>query len=252
MSHWYGIDKLGRPFPCHHVPKKDGKGLKAVTITEARELKLMPSVTTVIDKILAKPNLIQWKIRQAILAAVTLPRRIDETLDEHVKRIEIDMDEEGRAARDFGGDIHTGIEAILQGKKPNLDIEPYVAGMRDWINEHVEEVHATEETVYHPSGFAGRLDLRCRLKIVGDAIVDFKTQKFESVPRFYPEYGMQLAAYEKAAREASESAIVSVVINSQMPGPVHSMLWDSRDKYYEMFSHLLNIWKFLNNYEPGH
>ena len=73
---------------------------------------------------LAKPALDAWKQEQAILAALTLPRRDDEPLDSFAHRVVADMTEQVRDAADLGSAVHAAIEVYLQTGEPpeNPDI----------------------------------------------------------------------------------------------------------------------------------
>ena len=51
---------------------------------------------------LAKPGLDEWKIEQGIMAALTLPRLPDESLDSFAHRVVVDMGEQVEKAADFG------------------------------------------------------------------------------------------------------------------------------------------------------
>ena len=91
-SHWYLPD--GTPY--HEVVRADGNGTRAVTLRDARKVNALPSVTNILG-ILAKPALDAWKQEQAILAALTLPKRDDEPLDAFARRVVDDMGEQVRA-----------------------------------------------------------------------------------------------------------------------------------------------------------
>ena len=56
---------------CHEVVGKNGK-VRPTTIRDARQLGLVPSVTTIMD-IQAKPALIQWVQNQILEAAMASP-----------------------------------------------------------------------------------------------------------------------------------------------------------------------------------
>lgn len=68
---------------CYTMPKKDGSGMKDTTLREARELGLLPSVTSIL-RVMAQPGLERYKLGQVIYSAMTLPReREDCTTWEH-------------------------------------------------------------------------------------------------------------------------------------------------------------------------
>ena len=96
-SHWYLPD--GRPF--YEIGRKDGSGNRPVTLADARKVFALPSVTNVLG-VLAKPGLDAWRVEQGIIAALTLPRLPDESLDVFARRVVVDMGQQGERAADFG------------------------------------------------------------------------------------------------------------------------------------------------------
>lgn len=134
----------------HEVARADGKGTRPTNLRDARKLGLYPSVTNVLS-VLARPGLDAWKQEQAILAALTLPRRNGETVDEFARRVVADMSQQVRDAADLGSAIHRAIELYAQsGAIPE---HPEVARLfepaREWFDREVEDVHAVEAAVSH-------------------------------------------------------------------------------------------------------
>jgi len=256
-SHWYLPD--GRPF--HEVPKKDGSGNRPVTLRDARQVLAFPSVTNVLS-VLAKPGLDAWKIEQGIMAALTLPRLPDEALDDFARRVVKDMGEQVDKAADFGTAIHRACELYVSEKVCPSDpmllrfFEPW----RAWCDANVECVGAVETVVVERDlGYGGRVDMLAKLKGIGWSVVDFKTQKVkrsargEPKPSFYESWPLQLAAYAEPLRWRSRKpveAIVSVVIDSAEPGPVHVKVWEDLPKHYEYFLLALQLWKYCKGYDP--
>lgn len=252
-SHWYRTDGS----PCHELPKKSGNGMKAVTLREARELGLLPSVTSIL-RILAKPELENWKIEQAIHAALTLPRLPDEGEDAYARRVVEDMDAQVEKAADFGSRLHAAIAADLADPHCEHDpaLEPYLKHFRDWAAAEIEEVHAVENVIVNLEyGYAGRLDLYATLRGIGVAVIDFKTQRVRNgKPTFYDEWPLQLAAYafaQFAGRQIEVPTMVSIVIDSQQPGPIFCQQWSNGYEYFKQFQHALELWKHLKKYNPS-
>jgi hypothetical protein len=280
-SHWY--DRSGNP--CHEVPKKDGKGMKAVTVKEARVMGLLPSVTNILG-VCNKPQLNDWRVTQAILAGITLPRpresmdewkvRIpagassDEVIawayanppkwaqsdDDFARLVAGDTEAQVGAAADFGSRIHAAIEEELTNPEAECpaDLEPYLAHWRQWSGLEIEDVYSTEKTVVCTEyGYAGKLDLYCRLRGIGEAVVDFKTQKVRNGrPAFYDEWYMQLGAYAFALFQPGEAplSLVSVVIDSGTPGPVAVKQWPEPHRGFELFRNAFALWKYQKDYDP--
>lgn len=251
---------------CYKVPVKNKKflmdeghpGTKEPTIADARELGLLPSVTTILS-VLAKPGLERWKLEQAIHSALTLPREAGEGEDAFARRVVQDMDAQAAKAAEFGTRIHDAVAALLgqyiENYKESIDEDllPYLEHFRHWAADNIEEVHAVEKVVGGKHcGYAGRLDLDCTLRGVGRTICDVKTQgvKEGKEPVFYKDWLGQLSAYSCAELSGG---VMSIVIDSRSPGPVHTKLWTFQERLEgeRMFHHCFELWKLMNDYEPG-
>jgi len=219
-------------------------------------------VLSVIDK----PELDNWRVSQAIHSALTLPRLPDEGEDAFADRVLADAEAQANKAAEFGTRIHDAIAAYMiadmkGGTHQTMDhaLLPYLEPFYAWAMENIEQVHGVEVCVGHPSiGVAGRMDLRCTLKGLGMAVVDFKSQNIKNEkPSFWGDWPIQLACYRRldGYGSKSECRIVSMVIPSNEPGPVHVNVWDeSRVNYMDLFNAALEIWIYTrgNGYDPRH
>ncbi len=260
-SHWYLRD--GRPF--HEIAKKDGSGNRPVTLADARKVLALPSVTNVLG-VLAKPGLDAWKIEQGILSALTLPRRPGEELGDFAHRVVADMGEQVEKAADFGSAIHAACEVYALNKQLPQDIRllGFMESWFHWFDSNVERVAAVENVyVHYEHGYAGRVDMVALLKGIGWGVVDFKTQKVkrsakgEAKPAFYETWPLQLAAYRQAILASGAKdvkGLVSVVIDSANPGPVHVKHWPPCGRatidYFGSFLAALELWKYVKGYDP--
>jgi len=256
-SHWYLRD--GRPF--HEIAKKDGSGNRAVTLADARKCLALPSVTNVLG-VMAKPGLDAWKIEQGIMAALTLPRVENEPLDAFARRVVADMGEQVEKAADFGTAIHAACEVYAINKE--LPSDPKLAAhLKEWVrwfDENVERIDSIEQVFVHlDRGYAGRVDMIAKLKGIGWAVVDFKTQKIKRTPKgeprpvFYETWPLQLAAYQQAALASTGkniAALASVVIDSAQPGPVHVKVYDNAAEHFRMFLAATELWRYVKGYNP--
>lgn len=255
-NHWYKATETGFE-PCYEVPKKSSVGFKRVTITEARELHLLPSVTSILG-ILAKPGLQSWLFKQHILAALTLPRKPDESDEDYCERVMTDADSVSKKARDLGTEIHDQIGKLLHFDGCSDELYPYLESVNEWIKQEVTEIYSIEKVVGNKLfGFAGRLDLACETKSYGKAIVDFKTQVIKKVkgiktPAIYGEWSLQMIAYKKCCEDDNLS-LINIVIDTESPGPIFCHKWDNHDKLWKLFLNCLELWKWQNDYEhiPG-
>lgn len=266
VPRWYRWSN-GIVEPMYELQKKDKSGMKAYTLREARELKLLPSVTSVLS-VIDKPELDNWRVSQAIHSALTLPRYPDEGEDAFAERVLADAEAQANKAAEFGTRIHDAIAQLMNSKYHahrfgaglaityEKDLDPYIEGFIEWANGNIEEVHAVEKCVGHPSiGVAGRMDLDCTIKGVGRCIADFKTQAVRNgKATFYDEWPMQLAAYAACCGDeyGADRSILSVVIDSAEPGPIHSKAWPVWGSYFSAFEHALELWIYTrgNGYDP--
>ena len=260
-SHWYFPDGT----PLHEVPRADGKGQRPTSLRDARKLGLFPSVTNVLS-ILAKPGLDAWKQEQAILAALTLPRSEEETLDDFAKRVLVDMTSEVGRAADLGSAVHAAIEGYAQGRwlPEDKGVARLFEPARQWFDKEVTQVHSVEIATAHLEwGYAGRVDLVATLRSTGrPTVVDFKTQKTRLdkdgnfKPILHDTWPLQLEAYRMALasrdKGLADAAIASVVIGSTDPVPVLVKVWDDADKdgYFRAFLAARDLWVWQKNYCP--
>lgn len=262
-SHWYLPD--GTPY--HDVPRADGNGTRSVTLRDARKVNALPSVTNILS-VLSKPGLDAWKQEQAIMAALTLPKRGDESLDAFARRVVTDMSEQVRSAADLGSAVHAAIEVYLQTSEPpeNPDILRLFEPVKLWIDEHIERIGLVEAVAVHSEfGYAGRIDLVAKLKSTGTwAVIDFKTQKMKPDKKgvfqaaFYETWPLQLMAYFRALNHAGECSrrledIASVVINSVEPTPIQVKIWprDEHEPFWQAFHCARELWCFTKGYRPA-
>lgn len=253
-GHWYYTD--GRP--AYEITGKTTGKPRPVTLKDARELNLLPSVTTIL-KVLHKEGLVNWMIEQAVLAVVTTPRKPDEGDDafiERVLQVEKVQDQEGRAAADKGTLIHDALEGYFQGREVPEELKPYVMPAAEDIASRGAMV--TTERILIGEGFAGKTDLilepeDCWL------MLDYKSTKKLPDPKkggAWLEHRLQLSAYAKAwedmmatAGDARPIKTGNVYISSINPGEFVVCMHDEWETtYYEGFAPLVTYWQWANRY----
>ncbi|NBT49662.1 MAG: hypothetical protein EBT07_17980, partial [Actinobacteria bacterium] len=143
-----------------------------------------------------------WRIEQAIMSALTLPREEGEDLSEYAKRVVEDSRAQTKKAAEHGTAVHTEMENILLGRSPSKDevLQPYIETFKKWADANVEKTYWCEKGLVG-GGYAGRCDAYVRLKGIGDAIIDLKNRKVNrkyNLPPFYPTDAQQLWAYRNA------------------------------------------------------
>lgn len=237
-THWY--DSSGKP--SYTIIGANGNE-RATTLRDARKLQLFPSVTTVIG-ISAKPALENWKIDQALMAALTLPRDESESLDGFMARAKRDAKEQGMKAAERGTEIHAEIEKGFLGQAHSESYRCVRAKLdeifpnQDWT---------AEDSFSHPLGYGGKIDLYS-----DNIFVDFKTKdKLSDKPPVYDEHGMQLSAYA-AGMNVDAPIRVSIFIDRADTSKVVAHVWEeeSHQRHLDMFLSLLNYWQLLKNYKP--
>lgn len=234
--------------PMHFVAKKDGSGNRPTTIADCRKNNWLPSPTTIL-KILAKPALVDWLIRNAVTAVVSDPDRPGEKLDDKITRVldqEKQQDQESQAAMDLGASIHEAIELCISGQKWNESLSVYVNPVMRDLNV-LGRVVASEKVLVNPIGYAGKTD--CILENDDSVIVaDFKTGK--RIPdKPYEEHLLQCASYAGCLGNTGNKRIrgMLVYISTTTPGEIKVVECAEWEKDYRRFRLLLEFYKLTNN-----
>lgn len=244
-GHWYAIDGQ----PKYTLPKLDGSGDRPTTLRDARKFNLLPSVTT-ITKVLHSEGLLQWKIRESVLAVLSSPKRDTESLDEFVERVlyvDREADETAKAARDLGTEIHGAIERALTGQTWDEKLKESVSPVLEAVNR-LGKFHSAERVVIG-KGYAGKMD--CLLETPdGFIVVDFKTAK--RIPKAsYDEHRLQLAAYAGALKENVIST-ANIYISTTEIGSVKTVVNDGwSETFIRGWLPLVSFWQWKNNYKPA-
>ena len=248
-AHWYRRDGE----PLHSVLSAKGEP-RPTTLRDARKLGLLPSVTNVLG-VINRPELVEWRMTQAVLAALTLPRLAGEAEDAFARRVVEDAQSRTRVAADFGSAFHAGAEHVAK----SLEVDPagpYAGWLnlhRDWFQTRCVRSVWTERVLVNTElGYAGTADLLMEHQVHGLTLVDYKTQgvKPGNKARAYDTWCCQLAAYRRAI--GVSAACLSVIVNSAEPSAPVEHLWseDELRAGLESFEAALVIWRNEKNYDP--
>lgn len=184
-NHWYHRDGT----PCYEIEGKNGK-LRPTTLRDARKLKLVPSVTSII-RLSAAPGLVNWQIEQAILASLTLPRVDGETDEQFIARVRRDAAAQATKARERGILIHAWVQRWFESCEAEDDALPYCESTNRTIYDECGYQNWECESSFATSTFGGKVDL-----IAPGFLIDIKTSdKDLGNLKLWPEHEMQLAAY---------------------------------------------------------
>ena len=241
-THWY--TRNGEPM--YTVMGKTTGAPRNTTLKDARELNLVPSVTTILN-VAAKPGLNVWLQEQAILAALTLPRGEDELESAWLKRVVHDSKEQGRIAADIGTEIHEAVQSHYEGRtgsKYPFHVQTCVKaiethyGARNWV---------CERAFAHELGFGGKVDMHA-----DGIVIDIKTKDFTdpTKPLWYDEHLIQLAAYRVGlGMPEARCANVFISRNDAELAVVKEWAEDDLKRGWEMFCSLLRFWQIKNQHE---
>ena len=172
-SHWYKVDENNNIKAFHNVPYAGKRGengeTRSTTLRDARKEGAFPSVTNILG-MLHKEFLTAYRINQAILASLTLPREEDEGGDAFARRVLIDSKERASSAARLGERLHELGAIWLQDPSANPNIEgertegrilaEIAHPLRDLLRKVIPDEKATKKEflVAHPLGFAGCCD----------------------------------------------------------------------------------------------
>jgi len=166
---------------------------------------IQPSVTSIIS-ILDKPQLKDWAANCAVDWLINNPQDFDNARKAH--KLVSD------AAKDTGTDIHALCSRWLLGESIDEDsletqtTHTLLNAFKEWcLVNTIEPVYS--EVIIHGPGYSGTCDLiayrtdpKTQVRRLG--LYDIKTAKGS----YYPEWGLQLAAYANAAEDmAADGAL---------------------------------------------
>lgn len=241
-GHWY--DREGKP--VYEVPYADpSKGMRAVTLADARKMNLVPSVTTIIREA-AKPGLERWKQEQVLMAALTLPRIDGELEADWISRVFQDSQEQARKAAEKGTAIHAAIQGFYEHETTTRELMPYVTATAEAIEKAFPAISAWQAEASFTSiiGFGGKTDL-CKDNGEDRVVIDFKTKEFANTEKklAWDEHCIQLAAYRRGLG-VPNAVCCNVFVSVNNPGLVHIHEWKEGElqRGWMMFAALLDYW----------
>lgn len=238
-GHWY--DKTGAPqYTCIG---KNG-AVRNTTLRDARQLGYYPSVTQIL-KCEAAPALERWKIQQACMACLTLPRLPGEDDDQFMSRALQDSQEQARKASDRGSYLHGLLENTVKGRQPETD-QDIIAPVMVWLGVNFPGYEwFAERSFANDLGYGGKIDLMGARH--GEVVVidyKFKADIIPGKKLGYDNHCTQLAAYAHGIQWADGRAL-NLFISSTVPGLIVPIEWKSEELAagWEAFQCLLRLWK---------
>lgn len=248
-GHWYAQDGS----PAYEIKAKAGH-MRAVTLRDARKLNLYPSVTGILN-CAAKPQLERWKIEQAMMACITLPRAEWENETEFMARALEDSQQQANKARERGTILHAQCEqSFIDYRSVEPEHLEYVAPVRQWLDVRFGGIQwQAEKSFASALGYGGKVDLHSRE--AGGVVLDFKTKAFDDPLKVkgYDEQGIQLAAYAQGLNLGPDALRVNLFISTTVPGLIVPVEWPTATfgRHWSMFQALLSYWQADKGYTPS-
>jgi hypothetical protein len=245
--HWYSQ----KGTPAYTLIGANGKE-RDVTLRDARKFGHCPSVTTVLE-VLAKPQLEMWKVRQGILAALTLARSDGEGDDEYLARVMADSKAQAKAAAEEGTRIHDAIECSFKGHRIPDGYRKHVEATRQKIADMFPGVSdwIAEESFAHPAGYGGKVDLHSPSTGI---VIDYKGKDgdFTDGKKLAYDQHYQLAAYQSGLL-LPVAECVNLFVSRTHPGCVAEHVWtvDEIAEGLEVFMASLALWKRIKKYDAA-
>ena len=245
-QHWYGRDGS----PMYDLMGANGK-MRPATLRDARKLSLVPGVSTILG-CADKPGLTLWKIEQAIMAALTLPRIDGETSDSFVARVRVDAKEQAKKAAERGTAIHAAIQGWFEEPEHDPVIDPHIKGALNALGEwYPDWAWEAEKSFAHPLGFGGKVDLS---HYAAQMVVDFKTKEFNEGAdlKTWDEQAMQLSAYREGLNvPKARCAIVYVSVSNPGLSKLIEIPEEELQRGWECFVYLLGYWKAKSRFNSA-
>ena len=198
-SHWY--DKNG--LPAYTIIGKNGKE-RNTTLRDARTMGLVPSVTQIIRES-AKPGLDNWKIDQAILASLTLPRIDGESEPEYISRIKNDAKQQAIKAAERGTQVHAWIQQGFEGRLTDKEGEIFFHVAQKEIKKECGDVQWICEQSFSTGKYGGKIDIHGV-----QYLIDIKTKEHIEDVKTWDEHDMQISAYQKGVKHTGRGGILFV------------------------------------------
>lgn len=238
--------------PAYTLIGANGKE-RNTTLRDARKLGLFPSVSGILA-LEDKPALTRWKVEQACLSCMTLPRIAGESDDAFMARALQDSKEQARKAASRGTYLHGLMEETLKHGLPQratADDKAIVEPVLAWLaSQYAGYAWQPERSFASPTGFGGKLDLY-GMDPQSSLVIDYKFKDFSDPDKSlaYPEHCTQLAAYAYGLGGPIATCI-NLFISTTVPGLFVAKEWttDERDNGWQCFSCLLQLWKHRKGY----
>jgi hypothetical protein len=245
-NHYY--DQTGKP--CYTVIGKNGRE-RNTTLTDAKRLRLVPSVTTILE-IVHKQALGDWRVKRGIMSALSLTINDGEGVDEFIERIVNDSRKSSILASEEGSRIHDAIEMSFKGKLYPNEYSPHVSVVYDLLNETFPDIGdwIAEASFACDLGYGGKVDLYSPSTGI---VVDFKSKDLAPGEKKKLAYDQnyQLAAYSRGLG-LRPNVCANIFVSRTHPGHAEMHVWNKDEVLagWRVFSSALACWQAIKGYVP--
>lgn len=241
---------------AYRIIGKNGKE-RDTTIRDAREKKLVPSVTEVIGQIAKGGAFDRWKKRRLLDIVEQYPHWVNKAFDDNggsdwKDRLIALSEERDSSYSKRGQELHNAFEQYFKGNIQEDDLE-FVQPVYDFITKVWPGKYIPELSFAHPLGFGGCMDLVIESDD-GIVLIDFKTKEKDELGKdniYGMDYCIQLSAYQEYLKLKYKDVLMcsNILVSTTKPGLFYSHDWSGiqLDKGFEMFKALLKYWKLANN-----
>jgi hypothetical protein len=225
--------------------------MRAPELPDAREYGLVAGVTTLTRQLRAA-GLEQWKVKQLLLAALTLPHIENEPLDLRAERILLDYEAQADAAAQAGTRLHAALNRYFcERLLPDYDAAvTAVHGVDEWLRGLGATDIKGEVGFCVPGLYGGTADLTFRLGPLL-AVTDFKTVEDIKLTGYkpYDENGWQLAGYGRGLGGTPTDRYFNIGIG-RGSGLIAVSEWtqENMERNFEAFDLLLRLWTNRNKW----
>jgi hypothetical protein len=235
------------------IRRVEGRSRRYEVAVEGQEPVLLPSVTSVLSTVIAKPGLMHWarntalqSVREVLLDNRPVMALDEESIDALIAEAKARPDQVRDEAADYGTTAHELIDAILGDEEPVIPpaYSETIAAFYAWEAEASLAIEKRERMVYSlEHGYAGTLDAIGWNADRGHAVLDWKTSN-----GLYPETALQVTAYAMAYEEMTGEKVTEAwVVRLGKKQPEFEAKRVDLDACKPTWLDALNLWKGLKS-----
>lgn len=240
------------------VKEKDGtvRTMKEPNITDARKLGLLPSVTSILDEVLAKGQmLMDWQIDQVLDACINFPfnrPKVEEEVKAYKMMIIAKAEEFRNHTADRGKLIHALVKNWINLR--TVPDDPAALKAVGQIDEYLKgkkviKVSSEETLGSKKAGFAGTPDINAIKEDKKRLIIDMKSVSFKNFKKPYDSWKFQLGGYDILTESEPGTELIQCVIDRDI-GDCLFLPHEKGEDLKAGFRYLFGVWCIMKDYNP--